>query len=281
MKIAFLGLGRMGRILAKQVVDAGHEVTVWNRSSAPVEELVSHGAVSAATPVDAVQGAEVVLTALFGPDAVREVVLNAGLAMEGVWVDITTVAPADCEDFTAWAESNGVRYVHSPVVGSLMPAKNKALKVLAGGAEADRDVVRDVVALWADGGRVREFNTAAGAAGGKLIANLALAVAAQGMVEALRLGESVGFESTDVVDLLSDTVLAPIAAMKGPMTLSESFEDTQFSANLLFKDVALMLASSDRPMPALTAAFESLGVVKERGGGEHDFSEIMRGYGSR
>lgn len=278
MKIAFLGLGRMGRILAHHIVDAGHDVTVWNRSPERADEFIAVGALVASSPADAVAGVDVVITAFFGPDTVRDVVIEPGLTFDGVWVDITTISPADADEFALWAKQRGIAYVHSPVVGSLMPARNRVLKVLAGGAEEHRDLVRDVVALWADGGRVREFDTAAGAAGGKLIANLALATAAQGMVEALRLGQSVGFTNEQVVDMLSDTVLAPIAAMKGPMTLSEGFVDTQFSTNLLFKDVALMIASGDRPMPALTAVFESLGTAKELGFGEQDFSAILRGH---
>lgn len=279
MGIAFLGLGRMGRILARHLVDDGHEVTVWNRSAAPAEELAAAGARRASTPEEAVRGANGVITAFFGPDAVRDVVIDQSLPIEGVWVDVTTVSPADAAVCAAWAGDAGIDYVHSPVIGSLKPASARSLTVLTGGDVSDR--VREIVSTWATNRRVREYETAAEAAGGKLIANLALASTAQAMVEALRLGEAAGFTNEAVIDLLADTTLAPIAAMKGEIALSESFADTQFSTNLLFKDVALMLATSERPLPALTTVYEALAVAREHGHGEDDFASIMRGHGRR
>ena len=95
MNIAFLGLGRMGRILASHV-NAKHNLTVWNRSPAAASDLVAAGARLAATPGEAVEGAEMIMTALFGSDAVREVVTGGQLPVKpgATWVDITTVSSA-------------------------------------------------------------------------------------------------------------------------------------------------------------------------------------------
>ena len=79
MKIGFLGLGRMGRELAAHLLQDGHELTVWNRSPGAAQKLIAQGAKGAASAADAVDGAEVVITVLFGPDSVREVVTDAGL----------------------------------------------------------------------------------------------------------------------------------------------------------------------------------------------------------
>lgn len=274
-RVAFLGLGRMGRILAGHLISAGHDVHVWNRTSGSEVDLVAQGAVAAATPREAVTDATTVITALFGPPAVREVVLDGlDLAPGTLWIDITTVAPADADEFAAWAEQRGVAYVHSPVIGSLAPARNRSLGVLAGGPQADRAL--SYISLWADPQRLQLVPTAAAAATGKLVANLALAVSFQGLVEAVRLGAAGGLDLDQVLTVLNGTGLGMIAAMKGDTLRSGDFTNTQFSADLLLKDAGLMLHTTTQPLPALTAAAQALLIAQQSGHGDEDFSVIAR-----
>jgi 3-hydroxyisobutyrate dehydrogenase len=276
MKIAFLGLGRMGRVLATHLLEDGQDLTVWNRTASASDELVQHGARPASTAPDAVVGADAVITVLFGPDAVREVVTDAVLPIGagGLWIDITTVAPADTVEFARWADARQVRYVHSPVVGSLGPARARALGVLLGGPDAAIAEARTIVSSWADPARLRTFDTPGKAATAKLVANLSLAVAMQGLLEALRLGRSGGLSTEEVLTGLDHTVLSGIKDVKGDNVLHERFDDTQFSANLLGKDALLMTHTSRFPLPALAAAFESLEVARRNGHGEDDFAVI-------
>jgi 3-hydroxyisobutyrate dehydrogenase len=276
MKIAFLGLGRMGRELAAHLLADGHDLTVWNRSQSAVENLVKQGAKGASTPAAAVDGAEAVITVLFGPDTVREVVLDASLPIENgaLWIDITTVSPADTVSFSEWAKSAGVRYVHSPVIGSLAPARARALGVLVGGDADAVATARPIVSTWAAKDRLREYDTAAKAATAKLVANLALAVSMQGFVETLRLGQSGGLTTDEVVQALDLTVLSAIKNAKGENVRSGEFGETQFSAAALAKDTRLMVHSSQHPLPALTAAFQSLETAIRAGRDEDDFSVI-------
>ena len=297
-RVAFLGLGRMGRILAGHLLEAGHDVAVWNRSAGQEGDLVARGASAAASAQDAVASASIVFTALFGPPAVREVVLGGlDLAPGTVWVDITTVAPADADEFATWADERGIAYVHSPVIGSLGPAAKRTLGVLVGGPSADRVV--SYVSLWADPQRLQMLPTAAlwlaarvyaagvlmygqmlptaaSAATGKLVANLALAVSYQGLVEAVRLGKAGGLDVEQVLTTLNGTGLGAIAAMKGNNLRTADFSDTQFSADLLLKDTLLMLRTSTRPLPALTAAAQALLVAQQTGHGDDDFSVVAR-----
>lgn len=276
MNIAFLGLGRMGRELVPHLIDAGHSVTVWNRSPEPAAVIGRRGATVASTAAEAVDGARTVVSALFGPDTVREVITGAGLpfADGALWIDVTTVAPADAEEFAAWAGEQGIRYVHSPVIGSLAPARAAALGVLVGGEhDAARDA-RTIVSLWADPNKLRMLDSPAKAAAGKLVANLALAVSIEGLIEALRLGEAGGLGPNEVLETLGITALAPVAAMKGPTVVGRSFDDTQFSAALLAKDTRLMLATSVKPLPAVALVADALDRAIASGHGEEDFSVI-------
>lgn len=276
MNISFLGLGRMGRVLAQHILDAGHSVTVWNRTPSRADELVAAGARLAPTASAAVDGADLVVTALFGPAAVRETVIGGDLPFgsDAVWVDITTVSPDDATAFAAWARSAGVRYVHSPVIGSLAPAANRALGVLIGGDADDRAVALPVVSLWADSARLWEFDAPSKAAGGKLIANLALAVSMQGLVEAIDLGHATGLSTEEVLTTLTGTGLGVIAGMKGQTIRARSFAATQFSTDLIVKDIGLMLESADRPLPALVAAYAALTAAQDAGHGDDDFSVV-------
>lgn len=277
MKIALLGIGRMGHELGVHLLQAGHDLTVWNRTPAAAERLRDAGATHADSPEAAVQDADVVMTVLFGPDTVREVVLS-GLEVpaEAVWFDVTTVSPEDAREFADYATAAGVRYVHGPVIGSLAPARAGQLGVLLGGAAEDIDVVEPLAALWADAERLRRVATPADAATGKLLANLALGITLQGLVEALRLGKANGLDAAAVLDLLKGTGLGVIAGMKGPVITDGTFGDTQFSADLLAKDARLMLRSTPDPLPAVTAVLQSLTEAQRAGEGDDDIAVIAK-----
>lgn len=280
MNIAFLGLGRMGAILAGYVIETGDEVSVWNRDSAKAEPFLDLGATVALAPAGAVADAELVITCFFGPDSVREVVLEGGLPWRGnaVWMDITTVGPEFAARCAEWAVAEGIRYVHAPVLGSLGPARNRDLGVLLGSSDATaRGLVRPIVARWADPERVIEYDSAAKAGVGKLVVNYGLAVGVQAMVEALTIAEAGGLSLDEGLALtgLAKTPLALITGMKGATVRDRAWEPTQFSTNLLAKDVDLMFRCAEgRALPALTAAFASLERARRAGHGEHDFSSM-------
>ncbi|MFF1877488.1 NAD(P)-dependent oxidoreductase [Leifsonia sp. NPDC058230] len=278
MKIAFLGLGRMGRELVVHLIDAGHDVTVWNRSPEPAAVIGRRGAHVAESAAAAVEGAEAVISAFFGPDVVRDVIIGGSLpfAPDALWIDVTTVSPADATEFAAWASGANIRYVHSPVIGSLAPARAGALGVLIGGEQDAAREARKIVALWADPNKLRILGLPAKAATGKLVANLALAVSMEGLVESLRLGESGSLTPQEVLDTLGITTIAPIAALKGETVVAGEFDDTQFSAALLAKDTHLMLATSTQPLPAVELVAGILDRVIAAGDGEKDLAVIAR-----
>ena len=121
----------MGTELARRLLNEQDdiEMTVWNRTAERAQPLVEEGAELAATPTDAVANADVIITSLFGPDNVREVIIEPQLIPAGVtWIDTTTVSPNDAREFAAAVET----YVHAPVVGTLGPAREGKLGVYVG-----------------------------------------------------------------------------------------------------------------------------------------------------
>ncbi|MCQ9343413.1 NAD(P)-dependent oxidoreductase [Corynebacterium kozikiae] len=276
MKIAFLGTGRLGTELALQLLKEGHELTVWNRSKAKTQTLADAGAGVTDTAEEAVTGAELVVSCLFDANAVQEVIVDPGLIPDGVaWADASTVAPKDTEVFAAAVPS----YVATPVVGTLGPARNRALGVYVGSADAEvRQQVFEVVKVWGETNpeRVKQVDSPRQAAAGKLIANLALAVTAQGFKEALLFGESQGVDAQTVVEMLGSTGLEFIRNMKSPFVLGE--RDTapgDFTVDAIAKDVRAILTEANMPLPAIAAALQSFEVQQENDRGDHDFSEIL------
>ena len=279
MKVAFLGLGRMGRELVRHVIAEGHDVTVWNRTPGRADHLIGPRVAVAESAAAAVEEADLIITVLFGPDAVREVLFSGELTVKSgaTVIDVTTISPADAAAFQASAVIQGFEYVHSPVIGSLEPARGKMLGVLLGGSELGVNSALLVVRLWADPQRIRIFDSASKAATSKLVANLAVAVSMQGLTEALRLGHGGGLSTEEVLaQLLDKTPLQTIAALKADTIRSETFDHTQFSVNAIAKDAGLMVRTAAKPLPALNSAYAAFLSAQDSGDGESDFSSIAR-----
>lgn len=277
MKIAFLGTGRLGTELAKHLIsNPDVEVSVWNRTVERALPLGELGATVAATTNEAVAGADAVVSCLFNADAVRENIIDTNLIPEGVvWADATTVSPSDGEEFAAQVES----YVATPVVGTLGPARNQALGVYVGSAREDfRQQAYELVKVWgaANPERVKQVDSARKAALGKLLANLALAVTAQGYREALQFGDAQGLSAAEVSELLDSTGLAFIRNMKSPFVLGERSTDPgDFTVDAIAKDAGIILEAAGHDLPAIAGALDSLTQQQAAGRGDHDFSAIL------
>ncbi|MGP5497047.1 NAD(P)-dependent oxidoreductase [Corynebacterium flavescens] len=273
MKIAFLGTGRMGSELARHLL-ANHELTVWNRHPERAQPLVEEGARLAATPAEAVADAEVVITSLFGPDDIREVVIEPHLIPAGItWIDTTTVSPDVAREFAAAVDS----YVHAPVIGSLGPARAGQLGVYVGTPDDERrELAMSLAEAWADEHKLIGVKSAATAATGKLLANLALAVTAEGLLEALDLGESQGLDAEVILQMLDMTGLAFMKNMKGPFITGDRNTDPgDFTVDALCKDARLMEETSAKPLPAVAAAISRFEEQQHMGHGNQDFSSIF------
>ena len=281
-RIAFLGLGRMGRELATHLVRDGHDVTVWNRTASKAQSLVDMGATLAANPGEAVDGATVVVTARFGPAAVQEVVIDAGLAIGAgaLWMDVTTVSPDDATAYARWAEARGVRFASTPVIGTIAPARARTLGTAVGSPDpSTRAQAREVARSWSSeeaGGWIREYPTPGGAEVAKLIANVGIATATEGIREALRIGHGGGLTTEQVIDALQGSMLEKQVNAKRALILEGGFSETAFSANLLAKDIRLMLGVADGALPSATAFLDALTTVQRTGDGEDDFTAALR-----
>ncbi|HYZ17501.1 MAG TPA: NAD(P)-dependent oxidoreductase [Candidatus Acidoferrum sp.] len=153
-RVAFLGLGAMGAPMSRNLIKAGFPLTVWNRSTAKAQELAAEGARVAATPKEAAENAEVVLTCLPTQDEVRDVLTRpdgilAGLTPGKTLVDCSTIDPTASADLIALVRERGIEMLEAPLSGGTIGAKAGTLTMMVGGDEAALERVRPVLLAMA------------------------------------------------------------------------------------------------------------------------------------
>ncbi len=269
MRVAFLGLGRMGVLMAGHVLSAGHDLVVWNRSPGKAHELVARGAHEAETAAEAVRDADRVVLMLFGPDSVREVLPEvAGAVRAGTLViDGTTIGPEAAREFARLAAGSGVRYVDAPVAGSTGPAAEGALGVLAGGSQADYDDALPLLHLWGAPEKVRRVGEVGAGSALKLCVNQGLGVLAAGVGESLRLGQALGLDRGVLLDVLGGTAYGWFLNQKRPMLEAGDFSATTFSLDLMVKDLDLAVRAGGE-LPVTSACLDAARSALADHGGE-------------
>lgn len=253
--IAVIGLGTMGRPVAHNLVKAGHDVVVWNRSDAPAEQLVAAGARRAASVAEAMQ-APVVFSLLSDDLAVAETFLDSGVLSRvpsgTVHVNLATVSADLARRAGAAHAAAGVGYVAAPVFGRSPVAEAGALTVLAAGENGLIDRVQpyfDVIGsrTWRLGDRPEQANIV------KILGNYLIACAIQSLGEAVSLAEGAGVDSGQFVEVLTSTLFpGAVYTGYGSMIAERRYQPAGFTALLGRKDLHLALDAAvghDVPLP--------------------------------
>lgn len=238
-KIAFLGLGHMGAPMARQLLAAGHPLTVWNRTAEKAEPLVREGARLAAGPAEAVRDADVVITMLAGPDAVRAVAdaIVPELRTGVYWVEMSTVGPDVVRELGARVP-DGVTLVDAPVMGSTDKAASGRLGILAGG---EADGVEHILACF---GPVTRTGPLGSGAALKIVVNTAVIGGVALVAEAMKLADALGLDEETAKGALAG---GPLGGAVGRAFAT----DVHFGSDLAVKDVAL--ATEVTRLPAMEA----------------------------
>ncbi len=277
MKVAFLGLGIMGRPMATNLASAGHEVTVWNRT--PGKEV--DGARSASTPAEAAQGAEVVWicvsdtkaveSVLFGPQGVAES-LVAGMTV----VDSSTIAPSATRQFAERVQALGAHYVDAPVTGSKAGAESGTLIFIVGGEEVVIDNLKPLFAAM--GKKIFRMGETGKGHVAKLVMNLQIAMIYEGFAEALTLGTKLGVDAEMLIPLINASMVkSGVVEYKAPFILQRDFSPN-FPLRLMHKDILLALDAAREArvkLPALKTVEEIYDLASEEGIGDMDYSASL------
>jgi len=263
-KVAVVGLGGMGSRIAQRLIDAGHELTVWNRTAAKAEVL---GVPIAATPAEAAARSEVVITMVAGPPALGAVTegpdgVAAGAGGATV-IEMSTVGPAAIERLSSQVSE----LLDAPVLGSLSEAEAGTLSIFVGGER--KLFERHRALLEALGNPLYVGPTGSGAAA-KLVANSTLFNVIGAIGEALALAEALGLSRDAAFDVLGRTALADQAERRRPALESGEFPP-RFPLRLARKDADL-LAETGLDLRLTMAAGSWLA---EAGDGEQDYSAVL------
>ena len=247
-RIAFLGLGAMGRRIATRLVDGGHEVTVWNRSAAPVEPFRATAAHVATTPREAVQDADVVWSMVYDDDASRDVWLDpttgalAALRPGTLAIESSTLSPRWVTSLASEVEARDVHLVDAPVTGSRLQADGGQLIFLAGGRDEDVDALRPLFAIA--GQAVHHVGAVGSGAILKLAVNAFFATQVVGMAEALDLLRRSGLDARASGALAALPVTSAAAAGAARAMLAADYAP-QAPVDLIAKDLSYALAHAD------------------------------------
>ncbi len=282
-RVAFLGLGVMGGPMARHLAAAGHEVTVYNRTSAKAEAwATAHGGRHAATPRAAAQGAEFVLACVGNDDDLRAVCLGAdgafaGMAKGAVFVDHTTVSASVTRDLSAIAGDLGLGFVDAPVSGGQAGAENGQLVVMCGGAQADYDRAEPVIAAFAKACR-RLGESGAGQLT-KMVNQIAIAGLVQGLSEALHFADKAGLDGRAVVDVIKGGAAGSWQMANRYETMLDDRFEFGFAVDWMRKDLGICLATANETgasLPVTAQVDQFYKDVQKMGGGRWDTSSLIR-----
>ncbi|MET0398785.1 MAG: NAD(P)-dependent oxidoreductase [Longimicrobiaceae bacterium] len=284
MRVGFVGLGRMGLPMARNLARAGHEVAAYNRTRSRAGALVEAGGRAAETPADAADGAEVVVTMLADDAAVEAVTLGesgilGALRPGAVHLGMSTVGVALSRRLAEEHRRAGQGYVAAPVFGRPEAAEGAKLWVVAAGAPEAVDRCEPVFDAVGQGMfRVGEEPEKASVV--KLAGNFMLAGMIEALAEAMALGRKHGVEAPKLLEVLTSTLFnLPVYRNYGGMIAEGRFEPAGFALRLGLKDVRLVLDAADEaavPMPLASLAHDHFLSGVARGWGELDWAGMGR-----
>ena len=281
-QVGFVGLGTMGSGIARRLLDAGHDVTGWNRTRAKAEPLIAAGMRWADSPRAVAEASDVVFTMITNTQALHAVTggddgILAGLGDGKVYVDMSTVSPAASRALAEAVAARGAKMLDAPVSGSVITLEKGKLSIMVGG---DADAVERVdPVLRAIGPVVTHVGGNGQAVLMKIAVNLNLAVQMLGFSEGVLLAEKGGIERKTAVDVMLRSVIAsPMVEYRGPFVLEQP-DEAWFDCSMMQKDVqlALELARTEAvPMPTTAATNEMLTAARGMGLGRHDFAVMFQ-----
>jgi 3-hydroxyisobutyrate dehydrogenase-like beta-hydroxyacid dehydrogenase len=282
--ISYLGLGTMGQGMASNLLKAGYKLTVWNRSIEKCEPFARKGARVAATPAEAVSGAELVMYSLSDDQAVEEVVFGAkgiltAIKAGQIAIDMSTVLPAtSLREQEAYA-THGVDFLDAPVFGSKNESAKAKLWIMAAGNKPIFDEVKPVLEHL--GQTVHYFGKNGNAAAMKLVGNLMVALEMEALAEGLVLAQKAGLDLRTVMEVVKVADFrSPLLVSNGGNILKRDFS-TSFALKLMLKDAGLIEKfgeSLESPIPALRVVKKNLASAVALGFGKENASAVIKAF---
>jgi len=276
MKVAFLGLGIMGKPMAANLAKAGNEVTVWNRTPKNVE-----GAKTASTPAEAAEGADVVWMCVADTAAVERLLFGAN-GVEGklrkgmIVVDSSTISPVETLKFAERVRAKGADYVDAPITGSKVGAESAQLIFMVGAS--DETLKRLDPLFKVMGKKVVQMGDVGKGQASKISLNLQIAMIFQGFIEGFELASRLGVNPEKFVDLVQNTMVrSGVVDYKAPFVLKRDYSPN-FPLRLMRKDLHLVNDASkaiDLHLPGLESVLAVYEEAQKAGYGDQDYAATL------
>ena len=284
MKIGFIGLGNMGSAIARNLIKAGHHLTVYNRTRSRAEALTSIGARVAETPIEAAADAEVLITMLADDTAVENVIFAKGDAIRvlpagAVHISMSTISVALSRRLAESHLEKQQHYLAAPVFGRPEAAAAAKLFIMAAGPAEQIEHCRplfDVIGqkTFVVGEEAHAANVI------KLAGNFLITTVIESLGEAFAFARKFGVGPHGFLDVLTNSLFtAPVYRTYGSMIASDTFEPVGFKLPLGFKDNRLLLAAAEEaevPMPMASLVHDRFVAALAQGWGESDWAAIAR-----
>ncbi len=281
-KIAWIGLGVMGFPMAGHLANAGHDVTVYNRSSDKADAWVKkYGGQSASTPGAAVEGAEIVFSCVGNDDDLRSVTSGADGAFDAMakgayYIDCTTTSADIARELAEVLKVRGMHFLDAPVSGGQAGAENGQLTVMVGGSVAAFDhVVSTLDAFARKVTRIGDVGTGQTA---KMVNQLCIAGVVQGLAEGMSLAKSANLDISAVMETIAQGAAGSWQMSNRWKTMAADEYEFGFAVDWMRKDLGIALKEVDRlggsaPLGALVDQF--YGEIQKAGGGRWDTSSLL------
>ncbi|MCF2847223.1 NAD(P)-dependent oxidoreductase [Pseudoalteromonas sp. ACER1] len=282
MKVAFIGLGVMGYPMAGHLANAGHNVTVYNRTTAKAQKWVSeYQGEYAETPSEAAKGADIVFMCVGNDDDLRSVVYGeqgvlASMHEASYLVDHTTTSAEVAREVAAQAKLQGIAFLDAPVSGGQAGAENGVLTVMVGGDEADFNVVQPVMAAFS------RFSQLLGEVGSgqlcKMVNQICIAGVVQGLAEGLHFAKQAGLDGEKVIETISKGAAGSWQMENRYKTMWAGEYEFGFAVDWMRKDLGIALdeaKANGATLPMTATVDQYYADVQALGGGRYDTSSLL------
>lgn len=278
-RIAFLGTGLMGAPMANRLLDAGFDVTVWNRNSTKSAPLAEKGAKLAQTAAEAAEGADIVITMLTDGPAVRDVLFEQGVATVlkkgSTVIDMSSIAPDFAREHSKRLEATDVNHIDAPVSGGVVGAQEGTLAIMAGG---DETIIAGLADVFKPMGRLTRVGPSGAGQLAKLANQQIVAVTIGAIAEAMVLIEKGGGSRAAFRDAIRGGFCeSRILELHGKRMIERNFEPGGTS-RIQLKDLNTILKTADDlslRLPLTETVREAFANFVEEGGGEKDHSALL------
>ncbi len=280
-KIGWIGLGKMGVPMSKNLIKKGYPVTVYNRTKEKTKELVAEGAKVADSPKELASVSDVVISMISDDPALEEVSIGKNGAFEGakpgmIFIDMSTVSPVSSGKVAEVAEKKGIKYLRAPVSGSTALAAAGTLTIFASGPKDAYDKCVEIFSAM--GQKIFHVGTGDEARYLKLLLNMMVGTTSAMIAEALTFGKRGGMDWEQMIDIIGASVVAsPLVNYKAQMLKSRNFT-AMFTIDQMAKDFDIALdtgRSANVPMPMTAMVRQFYEALRAKGKGDIDFFALV------